>query len=263
MTYTLYERYAHFRRTTKYGFKYLLGGKRTRILLAAFPKSGSTWLTSIIAEVPGFKVVPLVRMGDRREMEIDMEKLVVFHRLNYVSRLHLKYSLPTQELITNFGLRPVVLVRNIFDVIVSFRDHIINGLNRKDSSAHFPMIWVDEDFNKLDPAQRLEFIVDLAIPWYISFYLSWNECRDKILITYEDLHRDTEGTVKSLLNALEISASDEKISEYINKASTVDTKKNVAQIGRGEDLPQVLKDRVERFASYYPSVDFSPIGIHL
>jgi hypothetical protein len=263
MAYTLYERYAHLRRTTKYGLNFLLGGQRTRILLAAFPKSGSTWLTSIIAEVPEFKVVPLITMGDRREMEIDREKLVVFNRFNYVSRLHLKYSLPTQELINNFGLRPVVLVRNIFDVIISFKDHIIKGLDRGDNSTHFSMIWVDEDFKKLDPAKRLEFIVDLAIPWYICFFLSWNECRDKILITYEDLINDTGGTVKHLLNKLEISASDESISEYIYKASKAETLKNVAKIGRGEELSQKLVDKVNRFASYYPSVDFTPIGIHL
>jgi hypothetical protein len=116
---------------------------------------------------------------------------------------------------------------------------------------------------KMSDEQRFNFLVDLAIPWYIHFYVSWNDCINKTFVTYEDLNIDTFATLKNILQELELSDSDENIKEYINRASKLPTKKNVAKIGRGEMLPQKLKDRVRKFASYYPDVDFTPIGIHL
>ena len=258
MTDTLYHRYAHLRRIAKYGLKYFLAGNKTHILIACTPKSGSTFLWTILSQIPAYKKVSLIPGSDRRENELCKEKLIVNHRLNYVARLHIRYSQPTRELMESFYLRPVVCVRNIYDSVISLKDHIF-----KQRPALSMINSVDKDFKNWDSAKQDEFIVDLAIPWYINFFVSWSECHNKALVTYEELNRDSLCTVKRLLSELGISASNETIGEYIKAAEKTDTLKNVATVGRGEALSQYLKNRMRRFASYYPGVDFTPLGIHL
>lgn len=254
----LYHRYAHLRRLVKYGLKYFCAGKKTHLLLACTPKSGSTFLWTILSQLPEFQKVSLIPGADLRENEPCKEKLIASHHLNYMARLHVRYSLHTQELIEDFNLRPIVLVRDIYDSVVSLKDHI------HDQRPFLSMsVWSVEEFRKWDTARQDEFVVDMAIPWYIGFFVSWLQCQDKTVLTYEELSRDTMGTVKRLFDELKIPASNEEITGYLDKASRADTLKNEAVIGRGSALSPKLKDRVKRFASYYPNVDFTPLGIQL
>lgn len=257
MPLTLCQKYAHLRRTTKYGLKFLTTGKQTRVLLACAPKSGSTFLAKILAQMPNFKQVSLVPSYDRREQELCKEKLVVFHSSNYVAQQHVRFSEPTKTLIDEFDLQPIVLVRNIFDTVMSLKDHFHN------ESTVVPTCWMNEDFKKWSLDKQEAFIVDLAVPWYFHFFVSWAKYQEKTLITYEELNQDTSGTVKKILTKLKISVSDKEINEYIVSASQKNTRKNLAVIGRGDALPQELKDRVYKFASYYSDVDFSPLGIRM
>ena len=92
-------------------------------MLTAFPKSGSTYLTHILKNLPNMRMVQLSLGTDRREQELCNEKLILYHNKNYVSQTHTRYSSVTQQLIDTYTLHPIVLVRNIFDVVVSIYDH--------------------------------------------------------------------------------------------------------------------------------------------
>ena len=97
--------------------------KRNHVLIACFPKSGSTYLRTIIANLPNMVPVTLTTGYDRREQELSIEQLIFNHKKNYVASHHTRYSLITQKLMDDFEICPIVLVRNIYDVIISLHDH--------------------------------------------------------------------------------------------------------------------------------------------
>lgn len=259
------------------------------ILVACMPKSGSTLLSRLVASSPGFQRFRAVPGFLRREQELAESRLklmrprIEIRRKEWLSlrfnnkikfwagnpsllpgwpigtvcQNHLRYSAPAQVAIDKFGLSPVVLVRNIFDVVPSIRDHYRN------ESVFMPMAYVTESIARMPDEQLHAFIVYMVLPWYLNFFVSWQDREHKLLVTYEQLVADQEGT---LGRVLEFAGLDKRYVAQATKDVAVKiesefTRKNVGRHGRGDELSPGLKAKIRHMASYYPDVDFSPIGL--
>ena len=100
--------------------------ERPHVLVACMPKSASTFLTGVLAELPGMRRAPLTAAYGWREQTLDVVQLARFDLEFYVCQQHLRYSADVGALIGEYRLTPVVLTRNIFDVVASVRDHFRN-----------------------------------------------------------------------------------------------------------------------------------------
>ena len=70
---------------------------------------------------------------------------------------------------------------NLFDVVISIRDH------QRNENSTGPVAFLTEYHANL-PDRELELaITRLAIPWYINFYMSWREYPNALLVRYEHL----------------------------------------------------------------------------
>lgn len=156
------------------------------------PKSGSTYLTAILGRMPGMKIVSLVPGYDRREQELDIGMLRATDGIDYVAHHHVRFSRPTMTLLDHFCIKPVVQVRNIFDIVVSIKDHLRN------ESIEGSMGYVVPEMVRWDDQQLERFIVQMMIPWYFNFYMSWRDCESRILVRYEELIRTPESVVTSI-----------------------------------------------------------------
>lgn len=230
--------------------------QKTHLLVACMPKSGSTYLSAILSSLEGFQPSILVHSGGRREQELDVLQLVHYDDINYVAQLHVRYSQETQELMERFDIKPIVLVRNIYDVAVSFRDHFRNESTVNPMGYAFPYMkdWPDE---KLE-----EFIVDICMPWYFNFFMSWQESDKLCLLTYEELVANPKSSVGKLNKHFSLGLNDEDINRAIELAGSKFTRKNIGKTGRGEHLNDYCKLRIERLAGYYVDTDFSLLGLH-
>ena len=115
------------------------GGKH--ILIACMPKSASTYLCGIISALPEMSQMNLVAGHHRREQELCPLQCALGHHMNYVAAHHVRYSRATQDLLKSYKILPVVLVRNIFDCVVSLRDHLLRENSRYSAglcSTQFP-----------------------------------------------------------------------------------------------------------------------------
>jgi len=230
------------------------------ILVACFPKSGSTWLSEVLSTLPGFAKIDLVPVYDRREQELAFERLLVAHHLDYVAQHHCRYSLATEHCLRAFSLRPVVLVRNIFDCVVSLKDHIDRGTH--DPATRIgPLAHVPDAYYGFSQEARLDFVVDMCAPWYFNFFIGWQGCKEGLWVRYEDMLADPHATVRRITETFEIGASDAAIDAALATAAHRPTRRNVAVTGRGQTLSAAQRRRIEQFASYYPVRDFSLIGI--
>lgn len=227
------------------------------VLLACMPKSGSTYLSAILGNLPDFERIALIPGYSRREQELDTALLLLNNRTNYVAQHHVRYSEVTGMWLRDFGISPVVLIRNIFDIVISLKDHV-----RKESHEA-SMAYIRPEMADWDDSRLEDFIVRMVIPWYFNFYLSWMDCPEKEVVTYEELTTNPADVLARIGDrfglGFPVSQIDKAI-QYSNQNSGL-TRLNKGVSGRGKDLSEKARAEIYAMASFYEGVDFSAIGI--
>ena len=156
------------------------------------PKSGSTFLSAVLALITKSKLIKPIAGGPQDEQNLCFPTLVDLYGSRYVAHIHLKASESNVQKIIDFGLKPIVLVRNLYDIVVSINDHF----HREDIKTF--NIFVDEKFFKLSKSEQYDQIIDLALPWYINFYVSWQSTISikPHWVTYEELTSNSIHTIQ-------------------------------------------------------------------
>jgi len=252
-----------------YSHKHMLGmlskNIDKHIWLVCAPKSGSTWLTRILQDTLKWQTVKMVPSFGNREQEIDLSCLLRAGASGKVltPHQHCRYSAYTHEIIDALDTKVIFQVRDIFDTILSFYDHI------EMEGPTFPSGFMNESsWSAMDELMRYEYLVDLVIPWYFNFYCGWMSselhAQGRLkLITYNELRNNTIATVGDVLSYCEESSSLPKVQGILEKQvkKKKNTRQNKGVLGRGDSLPESLKERVKSFTKYYPHIDFGPLGL--
>lgn len=245
-----------------------------RVVVAALPKSGSTFLTELLARLPGMRKGYPVPGYHRREQELCAEGLkreilkTRFMRQlwreqaladaaaphGFVAQLHLRHSVPTATLLRSQRVVPIVLVRNLFDAVVSLADHL------RDRPVELPMAYADAAMKAWPDERRQAFAADMAVPWYLNFFLCWAEAGEVKRVTYERLAADPEATLREIADHLGL-PSDAAVLAAAVEGARATTPRNVGVAGRGEQLPPAVKERIRQLAAHYAHHDLSPLGL--
>ena len=176
--------------------------ERKHAWIVAAPKSGSTWLSALLEDLLGWRAVGLSGGSCRREQEPDLRQIIRFPTENILSpHQHCRASDCTVQFIKRFRIKSILQVRNIYDTIISFRDHC------RTEGLVFPMAYIDREFLRLSDEQQFQFIIDLVLPWYFNFYASWFEVEglgpdNLFYVTYEDLRQDPRPVLNQILDYL-------------------------------------------------------------
>jgi hypothetical protein len=231
-------------------------GAHAHVLVAAMPKSGSSLLVRLIAELPDVRPVALVRGHDRRENELALELLVAHHDEDWVARAHVRHSTTTARMIRTFGLLPVVQTRDLADTCTSLHDHLLAIADVT------PIAYVPEAFAAWPRARRLEFVVDLFVPWYLHFVLSWADVPGVVRVGYDELMRAPGDPLRRIADAAGIAADAATLAEACRRAQNAELPtRNAIVAGRGRELPPAARRRLEHLAGYYSGHDLSAVGL--
>lgn len=236
---------------------------KTRLLLAAAPKSGSTYLTKLLSSVLGWKVRDAAGAFGRSEQQIYLPRLTsALDEDTLIGHQHLKANEATIRVMRLFHFKTIVLVRDFSDSVVSMREHHL-----RESTVH-PMAMVER--SQLEPMsqhQHLWFVIRMVMPWYFSFYASWKVAsRDETLdihwVTYQQLIDDPHRIVDGILKFAGIHRSGQEIDKAILDVQGMNTRRNVGVAGRGATMldPEQQAALCE-MASFYPDIDFSEVGL--
>jgi tetratricopeptide (TPR) repeat protein len=228
------------------------GRERRRILVACMPKSGSTFLADVLAKLPGMQRAHLVPAYGRREQELDLEQLASHQGSSYVCQLHLRPSALTLELLDAFAIRPLVLYRNIWDVMASLRDHMHHH------SLDWSMARVDPAFRSWEEGRQYEFLARAMMPWFIDFYVSWAQIPGILAVSYEALMADPVAMVARVADWAGMPASQSDIAQALAATGRSATF-NKGGSGRGKSVPESARAHVRALAGFYPDIDFTPL----
>ena len=219
------------------------------ILVACMPKSGSTFLAEAIGKYNGFRRARLIPTWGAREQELCSIKLSRYNHNQYVAQHHLRNSEWTQYLITKYNLTPVVLVRDLFDVVISFRDHL-----RKEG-LDWPMAHFTSHHQAMGDAELEEAVVRLAMPWYMNFYAGWRSDPNALFIHYEDLINAPEKTIIDILKHSGVTPLPEKVKQSLERGKKVNTRLNVGITGRGKSLSPCAAEELQKLIDLYPEFE--------
>lgn len=231
------------------------------LFIACAPKSGSTFLKNVLVNLTKFRPIFSVFAALQNEHELDLPIWARFGTENTVTQQHCRASEANVQLMQAFGIRPIILVRNIYDTTISLRDFYRTGFT---TTTYYNR----EDFDRSTEEQQADLIIDNVLPWYFQFISSWQRAEtDKrlevIWLKYEDMIRDKTATVERLLRFYGLNIKRPTI-EHVVATTEGDTRRNrfnKGVAGRGEMLTARQKERIVALARHYPSADFRCVGL--
>lgn len=209
-------------------------GRAEHVLVACFPKSGSTYMARMISELTGYKRIDFVQpAAPQNEQDIYDIALNEAASVNTVTQQHVKGSERNLMLIKQYGLKPIVLTRNIYDVVVSAKDHIQNEDHRS------PMVYVPRQYQEMSLDDKYMFLIRNMIPWYFSFLNSWLEAAEQIDVfwtSYEAFFGDQVAVMSEIADFAGFQTDAASIEATRERMKSIKTRKNVGKSGRGEAL---------------------------
>jgi Sulfotransferase domain len=231
------------------------------IFIACVPKSASTFLKNLLGSVTGYRDLFTVYAARQTEHEIYLPTLRESAHLDTVTQQHCRASDANIHLMQAFGIRPVVLVRNIFDSVMSLLDFYNQGA--------FKTSYSRADWPRLDEATKIDLLIENVIPWYFQFVASWDlaEKQKRIemhWLTYEELTANKPASVLKVLEFYGLGASRRGVEERIREIESGKRQNrfNKGISGRGKlGLSDRQKEQIRRATRFYPSTDFGRIGL--
>ncbi|MEQ8830021.1 MAG: hypothetical protein RLW87_09445 [Alphaproteobacteria bacterium] len=234
-----------------------LFARRDYIFVAALPKSGSTLLNNALIRLTGHFPHPLCD-HHLHEQNIMHSRLIDSWGFRSIATQHTLATPLNVDYLGQFGIRPVVLVRDIFDAAVSLRDH-----TQREALATATFL-PPPGYPAMNDAEKLDAIVDLALPWHLSFVASWQAAPlDVLTISYEEMMRAPQAVLVKVLNHIGLpDLQAETAAAWQGAASDDDTRRNVGRIGRGRaEFSAEQTERLRGLTARYPETDFSIIGL--
>jgi hypothetical protein len=239
--------------------------KKCNIFIACMPKSGSTYLSTLLTEATSFEKVPAIQIHNGvhywyNEQDIYEGQLEKIAAIDSVTQQHTKGTENNVALMLKYKIRPVVLVRNVYDMLMSHYDHIEHDDHRQ------PVGFVHKEYFEMSYNEKIQFIIDMHLPWYFNFLISWHEASQRVStlwMTYEEVVFDQVASVQKVLGFYGLHRETADIEAAITSAQEKNTRFNKGTAGRGASLDQHYKTDITNKANVWkvaPHI-FELIGI--
>ncbi len=229
------------------------------IFVAAMPKSASTYLCNVLNALVGGAVNTPHSQNERTGTALDLLATLRALSAPGVVHSHLPAGARTVAVLALLAIRPIVLVRNIHDAIVSYADHL--------AGRAYP----GSRPSAMTREAGLESALARIAPFYVDFFATWwlyRQHADIKLVHYDELVARPEDTVAACCEwlgltvergriAAAVAANDPRSRSHQGQQAM---KFNVGVSGRGRT--QLSTDQIARVRLLYdefPDVDFSMI----
>lgn len=237
--------------------------KAPNILIAVPHNSGTTFLSGLLGnyfkpDVPYFHAADGY---DGSDHVLSMQRLTEIRarELSYIAPMHTRSSPYVEAMIKEYNIKTITMTRNIYDCIVSLKDRIRRYKHKTKASSALVFTQTLPIHAEMSEVQLEAYLIKYAVPWYFSFYASWQRSQISLLnITYEALVGNTAETLQLVIEKLGYKPVRDKINIAINETKKMNTRLNVGKIGRGKDLSIAYRKEIAELMSMYPGIDFSP-----
>lgn len=233
----------------------------THLLVACMPKSGSTFLKEALCALTGWMDTPLTYAFMQNEQEVYLPNVLRVASSDTVTQQHCRATGPNIQIFQAFGFRPIVLVRCLEDIVLSMSDFYDSGAT---TNTFFGDVWPT-----LDQAAKYDLVIDHVMPWYASFYASWDraarlEQLDCLFVAYEDMIADKPATIAKISEFLKLGKSAKECASAVQavEADATKIRFNKGVAGRGAAaLNDTQKSRLAKLMHGYGDLDLSRVRL--
>ncbi|MDC0261269.1 hypothetical protein OAK65_04035 [Synechococcus sp. AH-551-N17] len=222
-----------------------------RLCIFSMPKSASSFVQSTLQSAFQLPFVSLATTSSNssaiganpREQELD-ELAIIMHNIangSYIAQHHTRASPYTCTLLRNYGIIPVICIRNIPDCMVSIldmseqwlfsaTDEVLPGMIWSNSGGSWPFAW-----RQLTRSEKLNIVIDRWAKWYLDFFISWKraamtEQASPLFVVYEnDILNGSKGFVEKAVKFFKLNL----IQKDAFEASVVNFDKGKARFNKG------------------------------
>lgn len=208
------------------------------ILVATFPKTGTTWTREIIRQLLFRNDEKLYKLSKACEMPVlgyiesitklkfDIVKCFGMERTLWGT--HLPGDVIDVDRLLKSGLKMIYVMRNPKDTLVSLKNFMVNSPGSKIPALkeYFPTD-MEEFIRKTMKGETL--IPTRLGEWYphhIRSYYKYKDHPNVYFVKYEDLKKDPVAEIQKLANFIDVSLTEEELADVVNKTSFDNMKKN-------------------------------------
>ena len=133
----------------------------------------------------------------------------------------------------------IVQTRSLKDTVVSLKDMFEKSFSQWSSLKAPWIVGLDDQWKFMCDAEKYLAITAAYAFWHLDFKKSWARYPKRVEVSYEDVTKDTLGTVSEICSFFRIEKSAEEIQQAIasvNASSGESTRLNIGRSGRGAEL---------------------------
>jgi hypothetical protein len=239
-----------------------LGARRPAIVLAFPPKAAGTFLRAAAIRATGGELLRIVYAQGARDAQLYLPTLVAYYLGGFctgpmVTHIHMQAFPANVSVLQAFGIRPVVMMRSIPDMLASYWDM----LERSDDALRQGLnCTIPPDFRSMGADRKADFLIDVLGPWYAGYYATWldhaAQSDDVCLLNYPDFVHAPAATLETLLKHAGVPRTLEECQAAIDAtwAERSGHRFNEGVEGRGHQYFAMRHlERIGRLLSYYPA----------
>lgn len=242
-----------------------LGKKRPVVLLAFPPKAAGTYFRTAVVYAVNGQLMRVVHALGGRDGSLYLPTFVNYYSggltpYTMVGHVHMQGLPANIHFLESFGIRPIVMMRSIPDMLASYWDMLESEPeSRKDGLNCL----IPENFLEIPHETKADFLVDILGPWYVSFFASWFRYAEQrsdraCILRYRDFREKPVETLMRAVAHAGLARTREACREALDKAWEVrgECRFNKGENGRGAGyFTAEHVERLARMMAPYRSLD--------
>src|SRR6185503_10679830 len=236
-----------------------VGGRQPILLLAFAPKCAGTYFPEAAIQALKGRMIEMCRQGGTLYLPSLLAGLLDSSAQPGIAHIHMQALTENRRFIEALGLKPVIMIRNIADMLASFLDMLDADPITGDVGLQCE---IPKNFRALDRVTKLNFVIDVIAPWYATYFASWKRVVDDApgmvcVLRYRDLRANPADTLsRALSHAGSATSRFESLKAVEQMRSRMDSYRyNMGVSGRGVDYFTTAQlARLHKMLSYHPQL---------
>lgn len=185
------------------------GGYKNKILfVAGLPKSGTSWLETMLGAYPGYTIIPNPEItvfefqhGGSEGLDLDQGYFDKISDTLALVKVHVHSSDSNLSLLRRLDIPYCVMYRDLRDAAVSY----VHYVKRTHWHPAYP------DYKSLSIREGLEHFGKTLLPVWRDWVAGWEQKRDpsrSVVLRYEDLLADPAGQFRRVVDLFDLPVAD-------------------------------------------------------
>ncbi len=224
-------------------------------------KAAGTFFRSALIKAINGQLVRVVHAQGGRDAQPYLPVFVEYYlggasSKTLVAHIHMQALPSNTYFLEVFHLKPVIMLRNIADMLASYWDMLDRAGQVKDMGVNFH---IPADFAQWQKSAKQEFLIDILLPWYASYFASWRDYaaqapNNVLALRFTELLSNPVPLMRAALKHSGIVASEKDCLNAFNEVWSYRAKLrfNEGRIGRGQEyFTAVQRDHITSVISRY------------